>query len=193
MDNQIYICFNRESNSVSFIVVCLWKCNISAKFVPKKTVFDKNTPPWIDREVKYLIKKKYTALRRYRLTQEVKDMIKRKHEDYLVNAKHSFADNPKLFWSYHKAIHLNKQQSSIITHGDIITTTNREKFNLFNSYLSSIFQPRSDWNCFELSYAYESVMQISEIQLETNEVYECLRTLDTTKACWSLTKSLLAS
>ena len=35
------------------------------KFVPKKTVSDKNTPPWIDREVKYLIKK--TALRRYRL------------------------------------------------------------------------------------------------------------------------------
>ena len=62
--------------------------------MPKKTVSDKNTPPWIDREVKYLIKKKYTALRRYRLnqtqrrkenllrlTQEVKDMIKRKHEE----------------------------------------------------------------------------------------------------------------
>ena len=26
-------------------------------------------------------------------------------------------------------------------------------------------------------------MQISEIQIETNEVYECLRTLNTTKAC----------
>ena len=167
------------------------------KFVPKKTVSDKNTPPWIDREVKYLIKKKYTALRRYRLnqtqrrkenlrrlTQEVKDMIKRKHEDYLANIKHSFANNPKLFWSYHKAIHSNKQQtSSVITHGDIIATANREKVNLFNSYFSSVFQPKSDQNCFELSDAFESAMQISEIQLETNEVYERLRTLNTTKAC----------
>ena len=163
------------------------------KFVPKKTVSDKNTPPWIDREVKYLIKKKYTALRRYRLnqtqrrkenlrrlTQEVKDMIKRKHEDYLANTKHSFPDNPKLFWSYHKAIHSNKQQSSsVITHGDIIATTNREKINLFNSYFSSVFQPKKTVrNCFESSNAFESVMQISEIQLEINEVYECLRTLD---------------
>ena len=167
------------------------------KFVAKKTVSDKNTPPWIDREVKYLIKKKFTALRRYRLnqtqrrkenlrrlTQEVKDMIKRKHEDYLANIKHSFANNPKLFWSYHKAIHSNKQQtSSIITHGDIIATTNREKVNLFNSYFSSVFQPKSDQNCFELSDVFESAMQISEIQLETNEVYEPLRTLNTTKAC----------
>ena len=166
------------------------------EFVPKKTVSDKNTPPWIDREVKYLIKKKYTALRRYRLnqtqqrkenlrrlTQEVKDMIKRKHEDYLASIKHSFADNPKLFWSYHKAIHSNKQQSTIITHGDIIATTNREKVNLFNSYFSAGFQPKSDRTCFEFSDASETVMQISEIQLETNEVYECLRTLHTTKAC----------
>ena len=99
-------------------------------------------------------------------------MIKRKHEDYLANIKHSFADNPKLFWSYYKAIHSNKQQSSIITHGDIIATTNREKANLFNTYFSSVFQPKSDRNCFELSEAFESVMQISEIQLETNEVYE---------------------
>ena len=73
--------------------------------------------------------------------------------------------------------------SSIITHGDIIATTNREKVNLFNSYFSSAFQPKSDRNCFELSDAFESVMQISEIQIETNEVHECLRTLNTTKAC----------
>ena len=65
-------------------------------FVSRKTISDKNTPPWIDREVKYLIKKKYTALRRIlpqrkenirRLTQQIKDMIKRKHEDYLEKIK----------------------------------------------------------------------------------------------------------
>ena len=54
---------------------------------------------------------------------------------------------------------------------------------MFNSYFSAGFQPKSDRTCFEFSDASETVMQISEIQLETNEVYECLRTLDTTKAC----------
>ena len=160
--------------------------------MPQKTVSDKNTPPWIDREVKYLIRKKYTALRRYRLnqtqrckgnlrrlTQEVKDMIKRKHEDYLTNIKHSFADNPMV-------IHSSKQlQSSVITlDGDIIATTNREKVNLFNSYFPRFFSQKNQFgNCFESRDAFESVMQISEIQLESNEMYECLRTLDTTKAC----------
>ena len=49
------------------------------------------------------------------------------------------------------------------------------------SYFSSVFQPKKPVrNCFESSNAFESV---SEIKLETDEVYECLRTLDTTKAC----------
>ena len=37
-------------------------------FVPKKTVINKNTLPWIDCEVKYLIKK-YTALCYYHMNQ----------------------------------------------------------------------------------------------------------------------------
>ena len=166
------------------------------EFVPKKTISDKNTPPRIDHEVKHLIKKKYTALRRFRLsqtqqrkvnlrrlTQEVKDTIKRKHEDYLAKVKNSFVDNPKLFWSYHKAIHSNNHQSSVITYGDKLATTTREKVELFNSYFSSVFQPKNDQDYIEASHASPTVMQISQIQLEINEVYGHLRTLDTTKAC----------
>ncbi len=57
----------------------------------QKTVMDTNTPPWIDREVRHLINKNYTALRRYRqkwteerkhklrkLTQETENLIKLK-------------------------------------------------------------------------------------------------------------------
>ncbi|CAB4016741.1 Hypothetical predicted protein [Paramuricea clavata] len=59
------------------------------------TVSDKNTPPWIDHEVKHLIRKEYTALRHCEdptqqrkaiirpLSQNVKDMIKQKHEEYM--------------------------------------------------------------------------------------------------------------
>ena len=166
------------------------------EFVPKKTISDKNTPPWIDCKVKHLIKKKYTALRHFhlnqtqqrkvnlqRLTQEVKDTIKRKHEDCLAKVKNSFVDNPKLFWSYHKAINLNNHQSSVITYSDKLATTTREKVELFNSYFSTVFQPKNNRDYIESSHASPIEMQISQIQLEINEIYGHLRMLHTTKAC----------
>jgi hypothetical protein len=83
------------------------------KFVPKKTVVDTNTPPWIDRDVKHTIKKKYTALRQYRqkrtegrkrklrqLTQETKDLIKQKRHQYIEKVQDSLVKSPKLFLVY---------------------------------------------------------------------------------------------
>ena len=61
---------------------------------------DTNTPPWIDQDIKHMIKKKYTALRQYRqkrtegrkrklrqLTQETKDLIKQKRHQYIEKFK----------------------------------------------------------------------------------------------------------
>ena len=45
-----------------------WKdifLSIVISFVPIKTIQDNNFPPWIDGEVRHLICKKYTALRKY--------------------------------------------------------------------------------------------------------------------------------
>jgi hypothetical protein len=80
------------------------------KFVPKKTVVDSNTPPWINRDVKHMIKKKYTALRQYcqkrtegrkrklrQLTQETKDLIEQKCHQYIEKVQDSLATSPKLF------------------------------------------------------------------------------------------------
>ena len=84
--------------------------------VPTKTVRDTNSPPWIDGEVRHLIRKKYTALKKYRqhkteerkqklraLSQNLKYVIRCKHHQYLAKIEMSFKDNPKIFWSYHKA------------------------------------------------------------------------------------------
>lgn len=46
-----------------------------------------------------------------------------------------------------------------------------------------MFQPKSDRDCLHPSHEFQTEMQISEIQLEVNEVYECLRALDINKAC----------
>ena len=46
-----------------------WKdafLSIVTSFVPTKLVQDTNSPPWIDGEVRHLIRKKYTALKQYR-------------------------------------------------------------------------------------------------------------------------------
>ena len=45
-----------------------WKAtflNAVKNFVPVRTVKDNNSPPWIEKEVRVLIRKKYTALKKY--------------------------------------------------------------------------------------------------------------------------------
>ena len=43
-----------------------WFLNAVQKFITVKKVKDKNSPPWIDGEVRYHIRKKYAALKKYR-------------------------------------------------------------------------------------------------------------------------------
>ena len=82
-----------------------------------RTVKDTNRPPWIDNEVRRLIRKKYKALNQYRInrsaarkrklrsiTQQIKYLIRSKHQGYLAKIESSLCDNPKMFWSYHKSI-----------------------------------------------------------------------------------------
>ena len=84
--------------------------------MPIKTVRNTNSPPWIDSEVRHWIRKKYTALKKFRLnktperkrklrilSQTVKALVRTKHQRYLTKIEASFKDNPKSFWSYHKA------------------------------------------------------------------------------------------
>ena len=126
------------------------------QFVPKKTVLDINTPPWIDREVKHLINKKYTALRQYRqkrtefrkrklrqLTQETKDLIKVKRQQYLERVQDSLTRSPKLFWSYHKHILRSRNAPSSNTYNNVTASTPNKRAELFNEYFASVFLPKS--------------------------------------------------
>ena len=114
------------------------------------------TPPWIDRDVKHMIKKKYTALRQYRqkrtegrkrklrqLTQETKDLIKQKRHQYLEKVQDSLAKSPKLFWSYHKHILRNRNSPPANTYNNSTATTPHKKAELFNAFFASVFLPKS--------------------------------------------------
>ena len=100
-----------------------------------------NSPPWIDIEVRQLIRKKYKALKQYRrnkstdrkrklrsVTQQIKYLIRSKHRGYLAKIESSFCDNPKLLWSYHKSIlHHRTGQSNEITYNGVTAKTAKEK------------------------------------------------------------------
>ena len=75
--------------------------------VPMNVISDTNCPPWIDREVKLALRRKYRALRKYRenktverklrlrsLSNEIKKLVRQKHRDYLLKIEGSLKDNP---------------------------------------------------------------------------------------------------
>ncbi|CAB4011989.1 Hypothetical predicted protein [Paramuricea clavata] len=122
-----------------------------------RTVKDTNSPPWIDKEVRILIRKKYRALKNYRmnrsatrkrklrsLTQQTKRLIRRKHQEYLAKIESSFSVNPKLFWSYHKAILRHRANlHHEITFNGVTSKSAKDKATLFNAYFSSVFRSPS--------------------------------------------------
>ena len=157
----------------------------------------KYTPPWIDKEMRDLISRKYKALKKYRinksttrksklraLTQRIKYLIRCKHREYLSKVENSFGDKPKLFWSYHKAIlHHRKRQNNEITYNGFTAETTKEKATLFNSYFSSVFHPPSTRSvASDFQDLSESEGHISEITLQVDEVFQCLTNLDNSKA-----------
>ena len=81
-----------------------------AECVPMKTIRDTNSPPWIDREVKFALRRKYRALRKYRenktvelklklrsLSNEIKKLVRQKHRDYLLKIEDSLKENLNYF------------------------------------------------------------------------------------------------
>ena len=160
------------------------------KFIPVKIVKDVNSPPWIDGEVRYFIRKKYSALKKYRncrtdyrkrklreLSQTVKYLIKRKHHEHLLKIQDSFHDNPKLFWSYHKAIfHHRSTQPPVISYNGNLVKTPFDKAELFNSYFSSVFQPsRSKQHPALTTSQSVTDSQLRKIELSEHDVASCLR------------------
>ena len=122
-----------------------WFFKAVDQFIRTRTIKDVKSPPWIDGEMRHLIRKKYSALLKYRqcrseyrksklreLSQAVKNHIKTKYCQYLHKIKHSFCHNSKLFWSYHKAIFHNRStQNPVISHNDTVATTPRQQADLF--------------------------------------------------------------
>ena len=151
--------------------------------IPTKSVKDTNSPSWIDSDLCHHIPKKYGALRKYRLnksddnklklrslSQHVKYLVKRKHRLYLEKIEDVFPKNPKLFWSYQKAVlHHRAKPNSVITYNGREATTPAEKVDLSNSFFSSVFNPPNPVVNYDISalsvHQHRSVMQVTKLRI----------------------------
>ena len=164
--------------------------------IPTRTIKDTNSPPWIDNEVRHFIRKKYLALKKYRqnksetrkrrlreLSKVVKSLVKRKHKEYLTKIEKSFSTNPKVFWTYHKAIvHHRSNQTPTITYNGVMAKSSADKAELLNAYFTSVFTKSSANEHEQVGEDYETTSGFSELQVSVQEVEYYLRNLDVTKA-----------
>ena len=166
--------------------------------IPIKTVGDKNSPPWIDGEVRHLIRKKYAALKKFRLnksperklklrklSQNIKYLVRSKHRQYLAKIEASFKVNPKEFWSYHKVFLGGRScTNSAISYDGEVATKPAQKAELLNKYFCSVFLSAApDVNIEPTNNSLRTDMEISQVQVSVDDVTKHLIGLDTSKAC----------
>lgn len=139
-----------------------WKdlfLTVVSECIPVKTVKDTNSPPWIDAEARHCLRKKYTALGKYRrrktatnklklrtLSQKVKYVIRAKHRDYLkkIESSSKRTQNCSGVTIRQSCIHEENQVLSLTTVLAGVTATNSaDKAELFNSYFPPVFRPQS--------------------------------------------------
>ena len=148
-------------------------------------------------EVRHLIHKEYTALRKYRnnktadrklklrsLCQQIKYAIRAKHKMYLAKIEASQKDNPKMFWKYHKSIlHHRSSLNPIITFNNCTAKSPKEKAELFNPYFCSVFCAGQTAMSPDASISLiTSSSQLSDITISEEEVATHLCNLDISKA-----------
>ena len=174
---------------------CKWsECvgDIIDTHVPKVKVTISDEPPWIDREVRHMCNKKSTLYkkakaknteyhwRKYnRQRNDVKSLVKRKHDDYIASLGDLCKSNPKKFWSFFRCKTKSRSTPSIIRIDSIELSDARAKASAFNNYFCSVFLPRD--SC-DLPLVLRDVSPISIPCFTVDEVISVLSHLDVKKA-----------
>ena len=98
----------------------------------------------------------------------------------VIDSQSGFKDNPKLFWSYHKAF-LGSRAGAMpaISYLGETAVQPGDKANLLNKYFSSVLRPISDVNIDPICI---SDVELSGVKVSVDEVCDYLKGLDTSKA-----------
>ena len=172
-------------NDIDASTACWYDMFLSCvnEFVPKVVIEDANRPSWIDKEVLSLIEKKSRTRhkaklkssvilwQRYRgLRRQVKKTFKFKKRSYLSKLGCSLRDNPRKFWSYHKAITTTTKIPGVMKHESVQATRPIDQANLFNMFFHSVIaspDSRSTGSCLLWQHGFlpgkSTVSQLSQV------------------------------
>ena len=175
-----------------------------ADHIPVKTFKRKNTPPWLDNEIKHLLKKKETARRKAKKTgklnihekfralrRQAKKLIAEKRKEWFQGLPNLLKSNSKKFWSSFKS---STKQSSIPsevmwTRSDVDSIKADKPAdiaNLFNNYFYTVYKPPCSASVYEELLPSNQLnlhlQHISQLHLSPGEVLDVLHHLDVSKA-----------
>ena len=182
-----------------------WKetfISIVDQFIPKRKIKDRNSPPWINAEIRHLLNKKETAIRR-KLSTNSSNSVKKNYRDIraltkrlIQESRSSYFDkvgaeidtNPKRFWSLIKAFtkssNCGNVPNSVSLHADssdniTLTANNPQDIaNLFNTYFHLVQIPSSFPNPPEnYNPSVVSQIDIPPLDVTITEVEHQLKTL----------------
>ncbi|KAK2551658.1 hypothetical protein P5673_027439, partial [Acropora cervicornis] len=176
------------------------------EFVPKVVIKDANRPPWIDKEVLLLIRKKNRIRRKAKLKdsvnlwerfrelrRQVKKIVEFKKRSHLFKLSCSLGENPHKFWSYYKTITKTTRIPRVIKHEWVQATRPIDQANLFNMFFHSVFAPPDPSSAAiylpRLNYSIKCVL--SEVCVTHSIILKQLQSLDVNKASLGLPSKLL--
>ncbi|CAM1329914.1 Uncharacterised protein r2_g3902 [Pycnogonum litorale] len=163
--------------------------------VPKTGGPKANRKKWLDRDTLNTVRTKHKMYRRWLQTKSGQDYeayiksrnkaikacrkAKKKLEETVAAQAKS---NPKSFWSYVKAKTKSRTGIADLKRSDgSKTTTDKEKADLLNTFLQSVFTIEKDGDLPEMpKYSYDTELNNMEIQVET--VQKQLASLKESKA-----------
>jgi hypothetical protein len=109
-------------------------------------------------------------------------LISQKKKEYATKLRDSVTENRKRFWSFVKSSRSVKITANFLRDNQSLITDSRDKANLLNSFLHSVFSPAQPTTTTS-NLPLSSDTALSNIQLTENEIPKALDGLDSSKAC----------
>jgi len=161
--------------------------------IPRVTIKNKSSPPWIDAEVietsrlkekaykKAKLKKteyrwkKYTDLRN-----NIKNLVNNKYKAYLENLTNNIGQNPKRFWNFFKDLYDQKGKTPDLLYNGREVSDPIEKANAFNETFHKVFTTNTI-TCPPTAPP-KPIPELCEITLSEDDVEKLLSGLNPAKA-----------
>ena len=167
--------------------------------IPQFTVKRWTNPPWINKEILRLIKKKKKLWDQLKAQQSeslrqtfkdlrstVKKLIRSEYHKYLQHLSDVLKENPKRFWSCHSIKSKSKRLPDISTYNGITATKPQEQANLLNIHFHSVFCKESSGVPSLLVHNIQDDQcansYTDSVSCNTVEVRRILQKIDTSKS-----------